>query len=308
MLMSIFSWETIASAIRMTTPLAFASLGGVYSERSGVVNIALEGIMLVGAFSAAVFVYFFNNPWFAIFMAGISGVLFSLIHAIVSINFRVNQIISGVALNMLATGGTTFLSRLIFKAAGSSPHLEGLKPWSIPILSSIPGIGKIFSDLSPLIVIMFLFVILSHFILFKTVFGLRLRSVGENPQAADTLGVNVYLYRYIGVLISGFLGGLGGAFLSLEHARVFVETMTVGRGYIALAAMIFGKWTPFGSLFACFLFGLAEAVRMRIEGVGIPTQFIQMIPYVLTMLVLAGAVGRAIPPAADGIPYEKEEV
>ncbi|MCX7845535.1 MAG: ABC transporter permease [Dictyoglomaceae bacterium] len=308
MIFALFSWETIASAIRMTTPLAFASLGGVYSERSGVVNIALEGIMLVGAFFAAVFVYFFKNPWFAIFMAGIFGTLLSLIHAVVSINFRVNQIVSGVALNMLATGGTTFLSRLIFKAAGSSPHLEGLTPWSIPILSSIPGMGKLFSNLSPLIIIMFLSVIASHFILFKTVFGLRLRSVGENPHAADTLGINVYLYRYMGVLISGFLGGIGGAFLSLEHARVFVETMTVGRGFIALAAMIFGKWTPVGALGACFLFGLAEAVRMRLEGVGIPTQFIQMIPYILTMLILAGVVGRAIAPASDGIPYEKEEL
>ncbi len=308
MIFALFSWETIASAIRMTTPLAFASLGGVYSERSGVVNIALEGIMLVGAFFAAVFAYFFKNPWFAIFMAGIFGTLLSLIHAVVSINFKVNQIVSGVALNMLAMGGTTFLSRLIFKAAGSSPHLEGLTPWSIPILSLIPGIGKLFSNLSPLIVIMFFSVVISHFILFKTVFGLRLRSVGENPHAADTLGINVYLYRYIGVLLSGFLGGVGGAFLSLEHARVFVETMTVGRGFIALAAMIFGKWTPFGSLGACFLFGLAEAVRMRLEGVGIPTQFIQMIPYLLTMLILAGVVGKATAPASDGIPYEKEEL
>lgn len=306
MIFALFSWETIASAIRMTTPLAFASLGGVYSERSGVVNIALEGIMLVGAFFAAVFVYFFKNPWLAIFMAGIFGTLLSLIHALVSINFRVNQIVSGVALNMLAIGGTTFLSRLIFKAAGSSPHLEGLTPWSIPILSLIPGIGKLFSNLSPLIVIMFLSVGISHFMLFKTVFGLRLRSVGENPHAADTLGINVYLYRYMGVLISGFLGGVGGAFLSLEHARVFVEGMTAGRGFIALAAMIFGKWTPFGSLGACFLFGLAEAVRMRLEGVGIPTQFIQMIPYLLTMLILAGVVGKAVAPASDGIPYEKE--
>ncbi|MEN2984231.1 MAG: ABC transporter permease [Dictyoglomaceae bacterium] len=308
MISALFSWETIASAIRMATPLAFASLGGVYSERSGVVNIALEGIMLVGAFFAAVFVYFFKNPWFAIFMAGIFGTFLSLIHAIVSINFKVNQIISGVALNMLATGGTTFLSRLIFKAAGSSPHLEGLAPWSIPGLSSIPGIGKLFLNLSPLIIIMFFTVIFSHFILFKTVFGLRLRSVGENPHAADTLGINVYLYRYIAVLISGFLGGVGGAFLSLEHARVFVETMTVGRGFIALAAMIFGKWTPFGSLGACLLFGLAEAIRMRLEGVGIPTQFIQMIPYILTMLILGGVVGKATAPAADGIPYEKEEL
>ena len=308
MLESIFAWETLTSALRMTTPLAFAALGGVYSERSGVVNIALEGIMLIGAFFAAVGTYFFGSPLVGILFSILAGMGLALIHAVVSIKFKVNQIVSGTALNMLAAGGTTFLSRLIFKAAGSSPHIKGFEPWSIPILSDIPGIGLVFKSLSPLIVFMFIIVILSQYILYNTVFGLRLRSVGENPQAADTLGVNVYKYRYIGVLISGALGGIGGAFLSLEHARVFVENMTGGRGFIALAAMIFGKWNPIGSFGACFLFGIAEAVRMRLEGIGIPTQFIQMIPYILTMSVLAGAVGKAMSPAADGIPYEKEEL
>ncbi len=308
MLESIFAWETIVSAVRMATPLTYASLGGVFSERSGVVNIALEGIMLFGAFFAAVGTYFFKSPVIGVVFAILAGVTISLIHAVVSIRFKVNQIISGTALNMLAVGGTTFFSRLIFKAAGSSPHIEGFSSINIPILSSIPGIGLLFKDLSPLIILMIVLVFLSNYVLYKTVFGLRLRAVGENPQAADTLGVNVYKYRYIGVLISGFLGGLGGAFLSLEHARVFVENMTGGRGFIALAAMIFGNWNPVGAFGACLLFGIAEAVRIRLEGVGIPTQFIQMIPYILTMLVLAGAVGKSMPPACDGIPYEKEEI
>jgi len=299
---SIFAWETIVSAIRMATPLTYASLGGVFSERSGVVNIALEGIMLFGAFFAAVGTYFFKSPLIGIIFAILAGMTVSLIHAIVSIKFKVNQIISGTALNMLAAGGTTFLSRLIFKAAGSSHHIEGFSPISIPILSSIPGVGILFKDLSPLIILMIIIVFVSNYVIYKTVFGLRLRAVGENPQAADTLGVNVYKYRYIGVLISGILGGLGGAFLSLEHARVFVENMTGGRGFIALAAMIFGNWNPIGAFGACLLFGIAEAVRIRLEGVGIPTQFIQMIPYILTMLVLAGAVGKSTPPACDGIP------
>uniref|UniRef100_A0A7C3MQ21 ABC transporter permease n=1 Tax=Dictyoglomus thermophilum TaxID=14 RepID=A0A7C3MQ21_DICTH len=308
MLETIFAWETITSAIRMATPLAYASLGGVFSERSGVVNIALEGIMLFGAFFAAVGTYFFKNPLIGLLFSIIAGSIVAFIHAVVSIKFRVNQIVSGTALNMLAVGGTTFLSRLIFKAAGSSPHIEGFVHIDIPVISKIPGIGLIFRDLSPLIILMIVLVFLSQYILYRTVFGLRIRAVGENPQAADTLGVNVYKYRYIGVLISGILGGIGGAFLSLEHARVFVENMTGGRGFIALAAMIFGNWNPIGSLGACLLFGLAEALRMRLEGVGIPTQFIQMIPYILTMLVLAGAVGKSTPPSADGVPYEKEEI
>ncbi|MFN3699415.1 MAG: ABC transporter permease [Dictyoglomus sp.] len=308
MLETILAWETLISAIRMATPLTYAALGGVFSERSGVVNIALEGIMLFGAFFAAVGAYFFKNPLIGVVFSVLAGISISLIHAIVSIKFKVNQIISGTALNMLAAGGTTFLSRLIFKAAGSSPHIEGFTTVNIPILSGIPGVGLLFKNLSPLIILMILIVIASNFVLYKTVFGLRLRSVGENPQAADTLGVSVYKYRYIGVILSGILGGIGGAFLSLEHARVFVENMTGGRGFIALAAMIFGNWNPIGAFGACILFGTAEAIRMRLEGVGIPTQFIQMIPYVLTMLVLAGAVGKSTSPASSGIPYEKEEL
>ncbi|MBP8638503.1 MAG: ABC transporter permease [Dictyoglomi bacterium] len=296
MIEGIFSLELLFSALRMSVPLAFASLGGVYSERGGVVNIALEGIMLMGAFGAVVGTYFTNNPWIGLLVAMLFGLIIALIHAVVSITFRINQIISGTALNMMATGLTTFLSRLIFQAAGSSPHIEGMIQWQFP--------GTSFK-ISPLIVIMILAVILSQIIIFKTRYGLRLRACGENPYAADSLGIDVIKIRYSGVIMSGILGGLGGAYLSLEHARVFVEGMTTGRGFIALAGMIFGRWTPVGSFSACFLFGLAEALRMRLEGFGIPTQFIQMIPYLVTMGVLIGVVGRAVAPAYDGIPFEK---
>jgi len=296
MIESIFSLEILVSALRMAVPLTFAALGGVYSERGGVVNIALEGIMLVGAFGAVLGTYFTGNSWIGLLVAMSFGFLIALIHAIVSITFKINQVVSGTALNIMATGLTTFLSRLIFKAAGSSPHIDGMVQWHIP------GIG---GEISPLIVIMFVCIILSQIIIFRTKYGLRLRACGENPYAADSLGVSVLKVRYSGVLISGALGGLGGAFLSLEHARVFVEGMTTGRGFIALAAMIFGRWTPIGSFGACFLFGLAEALRMRLEGLGIPTQFIQMIPYIITMLVLVGVVGRAVAPAYDGVPFEK---
>jgi len=296
MIEGIFSLELLFSALRMSVPLAFASLGGVYSERGGVVNIALEGIMLMGAFGAVVGTYFTNNPWIGLLVAMLFGLIIALIHAVVSITFRINQIVSGTALNMMATGLTTFLSRLIFQAAGSSPHIEGMIQWQFP--------GTSFK-ISPLIVIMILAVILSQIIIFKTRYGLRLRACGENPYAADSLGIDVIKIRYSGVIMSGILGGLGGAYLSLEHARVFVEGMTTGRGFIALAGMIFGRWTPVGSFSACFLFGLAEALRMRLEGFGIPTQFIQMIPYLVTMGVLIGVVGRAVAPAYDGIPFEK---
>ncbi len=296
MIGGILSLELLVSALRMSVPLTFASLGGVFSERGGVVNIALEGIMLVGAFGAVVGTYFTNNPWIGLLTAMSFGFLIALIHAVVSITFRINQIISGTALNIMSAGLTTFLSRLIFKAAGSSPHIEGMVQWRFP------GTNW---QISPLIVIMFTVIIVSQIVIFRTRYGLRLRACGENPYAADSLGVNVIRMRYSGVLISGVLGGLGGAFLSLEHARVFVEGMTTGRGFIALAGMIFGRWTPLGSFSACFLFGLAEALRMRLEGFGIPTQFIQMIPYIVTMCVLIGVVGRAVAPAYDGIPFEK---
>lgn len=289
----------------MATPLTLASLGGVFSERSGVVNIALEGILLNGAFAAVVATHFTSNPWMGVLAAVLVGLLTALIHAVVTITFKADHIVSGVAVNLLALGATQFTCWVVYGNSGNSERVVGLPVWHIPLISRVPVLGQICSGHSPLVYLAIFIVLLAHFLLFKTIFGLRLRSVGEYPLAADTMGVKVTLMRYCGVLISGVLAGLGGAFLSL-NTHYFVKNMSGGRGFIALAAMIFGKWTPFGAAGACLLFGFLEALQMSLQGGGMPTQFIQMIPYLATMIVLASAVGRATPPAAVGRPYLKE--
>lgn len=283
----------IASAIRLAVPYTLAGLGGTYSERSGVVNIGLEGMMLTGAFAAVAVANKSGSPWLGILGAILVGMLLGLIHAVVCVSLKSNQIVSGVAINIFASGITVFFSWLLFN------------------LTQIQVEGKLvlpFTNIPPILPLTVLIVIVSHFIIFRTTFGLRLRSVGEHPKAADTLGINVYKMRYIGVTLSGGLAGLAGAFLSLEHAHYFVKGMSGGKGFIGLAAMIFGKWTPLGTAGAGLLFGLGEAISLRVSSarVGIPSQFIDMIPYIITMFVLAGVVGRATPPAADGIPYSKE--
>jgi simple sugar transport system permease protein len=297
--------EIISASIRMATPLTLASLGGVFSERSGVVNIALEGILLNGAFAAVVATHFTSNPWMGVLAAVLVGFLTALIHAMVTITFKADHIVSGVAVNLLALGATQFTCWVVYGNSGNSERVVGLPVWHIPVINRVPVLGQILSGHSPLVYLAILLVLLAHFLLFKTIFGLRLRSVGEYPLAADTMGVKVALMRYCGVLISGVLAGLGGAFLSL-NTHYFVKNMSGGRGFIALAAMIFGKWTPFGAAGACLLFGFLEALQMSLQGGGMPTQFIQMIPYLATMIVLASAVGRATPPTAVGRPYLKE--
>ncbi len=298
----------IASAIRLAVPYALAGLGGTYSERSGVVNIGLEGMMLVGAFTAVAVTNLsipavgdLAGPWLGLLAAILVGMLLGLIHAIVCVSLKSNQIVSGVAINIFASGVTVFCSWLIFNKTQIMVD-GGLR---IPALHDIPWFARLFSALPPLVFVTLVIVIVSHFLLFRTVFGLRLRSVGEHPQAADTLGINVYKMRYWGVMISGGLAGMAGAFLSLEHAHYFVKGISGGRGFIGLASMIFGKWTPLGSAGAGLLFGFGEAIKPYLPKV-VPPQFFDMIPYLLTMIVLASAVGRATPPAADGIPYSKE--
>lgn len=298
------SLEIIAASIRMATPLTLASLGGVFSERSGVVNIALEGMLLNGAFAAVVATHYSADPWMGVLAAVLVGLITALIHAVVTITFQSDHIVSGVAVNLLALGATQFACWVIYGNSGNSERVIGLSIWRIPLIDGLPVLGQILSGHSPLVYLTIALVVLAHFLLFKTVFGLRLRSVGEHPLAADTMGVNVAARRYCGVLISGVLAGLGGAFLSL-NTHYFVKNMSAGRGFIALAAMIFGKWTPFGAAGACLLFGFLEALQMSLQGGGIPTQFIQMIPYLATIAVLVSAVGRATPPAAVGKPYVK---
>jgi ABC-type uncharacterized transport system permease subunit len=304
MISSIISLAFLAQTIRITVPYALASLGGVYSERGGVTNIALEGIMLNGAFGATVGTYYTGNPLIGVICGITFGLLTALIHAIVSINVKADQIISGIAINLFAVGITKFVLEILFHSSSNSDRIVGLPHWKLPFIESSPDIARLFGN--PLVLLTVFIVIASHFIIFKTRFGLRLRAVGENPEAADTVGISVPLYRYYGVMISGVLAGLSGAWLAFDQ-HSFTDGMSAGRGFIALAAMIVGKWNPLGAAAACLLFGFAESLEIQLQGAGLPTQFIQMIPYVATIVVLAGFIGKSVAPATDGVPYEKEK-
>jgi ABC-type uncharacterized transport system permease subunit len=292
----IFNVALIWSTVRLSTPLILAALGGLFSERSGVINIALEGMMLAGAFTAAAVTYAAGNPYVGLFAGMLAGMLIAAIHAVACIRYKADQVVTGTAINILMIGMPAFLSGAFFLSSGSTPQIpkDNLIPW-LPI------------------VIAFLLVPASWYVLYKTPFGLRLRSVGENPEAADAAGVPVARMRYAGVLLSGVLAGIGGAYLSIGQSSLFTRNMTSGRGFIALAALIFGKWRPFQTLLACLLFGFTEAISIQMQGVvklpsgdDIPVQFIQMVPYVLTIVVLAGFIGSSRPPRALGIPYQKE--
>ncbi len=292
----IFTISLIWSTIRLSTPLVLAALGGMFSERSGVINIALEGMMLAGAFTAAAVTYAVGDPFLGLLAGMGAGLAIAAIHAVACIRYRADQVVTGTALNILMIGVPGFLGGALFLSSGSTPQIakEHLIPWT-PI------------------VIAFALVPITWYVLYKTPFGLRLRSVGENPEAADAAGVRVARMRYAGVLLSGVLAGIGGAYLSIGQSSLFTRNMTSGRGFIALAALIFGKWRPVQTMLACLLFGFTEAVTIQMQGVvklpsgeDIPVQFIQMVPYLLTIIVLAGFIGSSRPPRALGIPYEKE--
>jgi simple sugar transport system permease protein len=287
----------MASSIRFAIPYTLAGLGGTYSERSGVVNIGLEGMMLTGAFTAVAVTNATGSAWLGLLAAIFAGMLLGLIHGVVCVTFKADQIVSGLAIIIFAAGITVFFAWLLY----NQTQIKAAAHLRVPLLHDIPW----FSEIPPTIFLTAVIVIASHFIIFKTVFGLRLRSVGEHPQAADTLGISVDRMRYTGVIISGALSGMAGAYLSLEHAHYFVKGISAGRGFIGLASMIFGKWTPFGTAGAGLLFGFGEALKPYLPKI-VPSQFIDMIPYVLTIFVLASAIGRATPPAAIGIPYIKE--
>lgn len=297
---------TLAATIRNATPLVFAALGGMFSERSGVVNIGLEGLMLISAFAGVVGAFLSGSAWIGLLFAVGAGLLFALIHAVMCVTFEADQIISGTAINLLALSGTGFLMVIVFNQGGTSPDVEKFAPVAIPLLSQIPVIGSALFDQSLLVYLMYALVPVTYFVLFKTPFGLRLRATGEVPEAVDTAGVSVARMRYYGVALSGMLAALGGVYLSMGILSSFSENMTGGRGFIALAAMIFGRWHPVGAFLAALLFGLGGAITIRVPPEAIPNEFIQMIPYVLTIIVLAGFGGRAIAPAAVGKPYRKE--
>lgn len=296
----------LASTIRNATPLVFAALGGMFSERSGVVNIGLEGLMLISAFAGVVGASLSGSALVGLGVALAAGLSFALIHALMCITFEADQIISGTAINLLALGGTGFLMVEIFGSGGTSPRVSGFKEVPVPLLSDIPLVGPALFNQSLLVYLMYLLVPVTFFLLFRTPFGLRIRATGEVPEAVDTAGVSVARMRYYGVALSGILAAFGGVYLSMGILSAFSEGMTNGRGFIALAALIFGRWNPIGAFGAALLFGFAQAVTLRAPQDVIPNEFIQMIPYVLTIVVLAGFGGRAIAPAAIGKPYRKE--
>jgi simple sugar transport system permease protein len=295
-------WQAaLAAAVLLLLP----ALGGVTSERSGVVNIAMEGMMLTGAFFAVVADLAWHNPWLATLVAMVAGGLMALIHAVVAIRFRADQIVSGIAINIFAAGLTLFLVNRIYgiQDVGHISPEEALPTVSIPGLDQIPFIGQVFFHQNVIVYVALVLLVLVHVVLFRTRLGLRIRAVGEHPQAADTAGINVYAIRYGAVVTSGLLSGLAGAFLAIGVSNTFVPNMTDGRGYIALAAVIFGKWTPVGAFVACLIFGLGEAIYANNSIIHISPYLLSMLPYILTLIVLAGIVGRSSPPAADGIPY-----
>jgi general nucleoside transport system permease protein len=309
MLRNIFNFTLIASTLRLATPLIFAAIGGLYSERAGVINIALEGMMLAGAFTAAIVTFYAANPWVGVLAAVGAGALIGLLHGVATITFRADQVVSGTAINILFLGVPALLSGALFDTTGSTPQLpreQVLPDVTIFNPERFPALASVFNQ-KPLVYAAFILVAVTAYVLYRMRFGLRLRAVGENPEAADTAGVSVARLRYAGVMISGALAAVGGAYLSIGQNSLFTRNMTAGRGFIALAALIFGKWNPTGALLACLFFGLAEAVAIRMQGtVNIPNQFIQMIPYVLTIVVLAGFIRRALPPKALGVAYTKE--
>ncbi len=323
--MDIFSWliSTFDSTIRLAIPLIFAAMAGIFSERSGIVDIGLEGKMLFAAFTAAAVAYVTGNPWLGLVAAMLASVLLSLVHGYATITQKGDQIISGLAINFFASGMTITLGHAWFSRGGQTPSLSGEQrflPIELPgaewMAEYIPVLGTIYKDLisghNILVYLAFVTVAVSWWVLFRTRFGLRLRAVGEEPNAVDSAGISVTFLRYRAVIIAGILCGLAGAYLSTAQNAAFGKEMTAGQGYIALAAVIFGKWQPRNAFLACLLFGFLSALETRMQGVELPlvgvlpTQVFSALPYVLTVVLLAGFIGKAIAPKAIGKPYSKE--
>jgi ABC-type uncharacterized transport system permease subunit len=295
-------WSALLSATLVwATPLTFAAIGGMFSERSGVVNIGLEGMMLAGAFFAALGADKFGHWWMGLVSAGLAGAAFAAVHAFMAIQLRADQIVSGTAINFLALGVTGYFFIDIYGENGTPGDMPRIPDVDIGFL------GSVFGHLNLMIWVSFLLLIIAHVTLFRTPIGLRIRSVGEHPRAADTVGISVYATRYAAVILSGALAALGGAYLSIGYLGSFSENMTAGRGFIALAAVIFGNWRPFGAFGAALLFGGSTALSFRLaQPWGNASVLFQALPYVLTLIAVTGVIGRAIPPAAVGRPYVKQ--
>jgi ABC-type uncharacterized transport system permease subunit len=304
----------VRDTLTYATPLTLGAMAGVFCERSGVFNIAIEGMMLMAAFTAVGFASYFHSLWVGVLAASLTGGLMAALHAVLSIKYKVDQIISGTVINILASGATRFLNIRLLEPAGlSTPgHFE---PLAIPILSKIPVLGPMLFINQPIVFIMLGLLVVVNYVIFATPWGLRMRACGEHPRAADTVGVHVNRTRYISIIIGGLVAGIGGAYFSLGQVGTFEDNMTGGQGFVALAAMIFGRWNPTGAFMAALLFGFADALQVKMQilepvlpfvKAPIPPEFLQTVPYILTIVVLAGVVGNAIGPAAGGKPYEKQ--
>jgi general nucleoside transport system permease protein len=319
----------IATTISVATPLTLGALAGVFCERAGVVNIGIEGMMLTAAFFGWFAAIYMNtilkmtampSLLIGVVVAVIAGGLCGLLHAWLSVTFKVNQVIGGTVINILAAGITGFLNRALFFEksglfGGQIPHAPGVLPHvSLPFLHNYPNLAKVFEQ-QPIAISAILLVIITHFVLYHTRWGLRTRAVGEHPRAADTVGINVYKMRYMNVIIGGMIAGLAGAYFTIESVPSFEPLMTNGRGFISLAAVIFGNWTPFGAWAAALVFGASQALQINLQYFAnvIPPQWaflsksyiVGMVPYILTMIILTGLIGKTTPPAADGEPYNK---
>jgi ABC-type uncharacterized transport system permease subunit len=304
----------VQATLMAATPLTMGAICGIFCERSGIINIAIEGMMLWGAFAAVAAAGIFDSLWMGLLVASLVGGIMAALHAVLSIKYKVDQIISGTVINILAAGGTRFLNLRLLEPAGmSTPGSFGLI--SIPVLADIPIIGPILFVNQPTVFIMLILLMVVNYVIFFTPWGLRMRACGEHPRAADTVGVHVNRMRYISVTLGGLIAGIGGAYFSLGVVGTFEDNMTRGQGFVALAAMIFGNWNPIGGFLAALLFGFANALQVKMQIIQpvlpfinqpIPPEFLQMAPYILTIIVVAGVVGRSRPPAAEGKPYEKQ--
>jgi len=304
----------IQATLIAATPLTLGAMCGLLCERSGIINIAIEGMMLFGAFAGVAFAALFDNLWVGLIAASLIGGVMGGLHAVLSIKYKVDQIVSGTVINILAVGATRFLNLRVLEPAGlSTPgHFDAIP---IPILSEIPIVGQILFNNQPTVYIMLILLVVVNYVIFFTPWGLRMRACGEHPRAADTVGVHVNRMRYISVIIGGLIAGIGGAYFSLGQVGTFEDAMTRGQGFVALAAMIFGNWNPIGGFIAALLFGFANALQVKMQilqpvlpfiNAPLPPEFLQTAPYVLTIIVVAGVVGRVRPPAQEGKVYEKQ--
>lgn len=298
----------LAAGIRLAAPILVAALGEIIAERSGSMNIGIEGMMLMGALLGVFGSDISGNPWIGVIFSLLMGAILGLLFGFLTITLACDQVVIGMAINVLGLGLSSYLFRLAYGLEGITTTVNSFKAINIPVLSSIPVIGPILFQQTVLVYLGYLLVPITSFILFKTMWGLSLRAIGDHPRAADTMGIKVFRDRYFAIMIGGALAGMAGSILSLSHMNVFADNISAGRGYIALAAVIFGQWSPTGAMLSALLFGTADALQLRLSQMSdvIPYQIVATLPYVLTILALIGVIGRARPPKALAIPYRRE--